>query len=163
MNRLPFRTALALPLLALAAVLGLVNPAAAGPTVPYRDRCEGQLTALIPPTAANPLGTIAGTARGVGTHAGLFTNQGMTNFTADGRVLNGRFTDTAADGSTYSGTYSGTFTPIAPNVFRFNLRVLILRGTGRLAGVTGVVDTVAVANLATGRFHFESVGTLTLP
>ncbi len=150
-------------LAAAALVLLGASPALSGPTVPHKETCDGQLTSVIPPTPENPLGTMTGIGRGNATHVGLYTFRGGHNFTADGRILNGRFVNTAADGSTVSGTYAGTFTPIAPNVFRFNVGVLYLRGTGRLAGVTGSGNVVAVVNVATGQFHYETLATLTLP
>lgn len=150
------------PLTVLAA-LWLAGSAQAGPTVPHKASCDGQLTSVIPPTPTNPLGSMAVTGRGVATHLGGYTFQGTHNFTNDGRILNGQYTNTAADGSTVSGTYAGTFTPIAPNVFRFSVRVLYLSGTGRLAGVTGVCDAVATVNVANGFFHYDELGTWTLP
>jgi hypothetical protein len=151
--------------LALSILSGLALPdsASAGPTVPHRESCDGKLTSVNPPSFTNPLGSMTGTGFGKATHMGLYTFQGNHNFTADGQILNGTYTNTAKDGSTISGTYSGTFTPIAPNVFRFDVRVYYLQGTGRLAGVTGVADVVATVNVATGVFHYETVGTWTFP
>jgi hypothetical protein len=159
MNRSLFRTGLAL----LALVLALPAAALSGPTVPHKESCDGQLTSVTPPSFTNPLGSMAGAGVGVATHLGRYTFQGAHNFTNAGQILNGQFVNTAADGSKISGTYAGTFTPIAPNVFRFNVRVHYLLGTGRLAGVTAVADVVAIVNVATGRFHYDTLGTWTKP
>lgn len=150
--------------IALAAALGFVRVADAGPTVPHRESCNGTLTKVIPPTATS-LGIMEGSGIGVATYMGRYTFAGGHNFTNDGRILNGRFVNTAADGSTVSGTYSGTFTPVPgqPNVFQFNVRVLYLQGTGRHVGVTGVCDVVAIVNLGTGAFHYDTAGVWTLP
>jgi hypothetical protein len=141
--------------------LSLANHASAGPTVPHKERCSGTITSVVP---TSPLPTMFGAGSGVATHMGKYKFDGSHNFNPlTGQILNGQYVNTAADGSTIAGTYSGTFTPIAPNVFRFNVKVLYLKGTGRLAGVTGVADVVAVVNMNTLTFTYETVGTWTLP
>jgi hypothetical protein len=122
---------------------------------------------VINPTAQT-LGTMKFIAQGNATQMGNYSQVGGHNFTAPnaqgvGQVVNGVFTSTAADGSTISGTYSGTYTVLPNNQIRFNVRALWLSGTGRLAGVTGQADVVALMNATTGTFHYEDSGTWTLP
>jgi hypothetical protein len=152
--------------LILAAVLGLVfaTPALAGPTVPHKESCDGNLTRVVNPPGPPPaVGIMDFAGSGVATHMGRYSIMGSHNFTTTGQVLGGRFVSTAADGSTIAGSYAGNFTPIAPNVVRFNVHVLYTTGTGRLAGVTGSADVVAVVNLATAKFHYDTLGTWTFP
>ncbi len=165
MNRLT-RSALALPLLALAAVLAFVSPARAARVVPHKEKCAGTLTAVLPPSATLPLPSLQFAGVGMATHLGRYRITGSNQFNPQtGEVLNGQFTSVAADGSTISGTYAGTFREIAPNVVQFNVRVLYLRGTRRLAGVTGVADTVAVLNgVSTGStFTYTTNGFFRMP
>jgi hypothetical protein len=142
--------------------LVLVGPAAAGPTVPHKESCDGQLTQVIQPSPKGP-GTMNFVGKGVATHMGSYSIIGGHNFTNDGQVLNGRFTSTAADGSTISGVYFGTFTPIGGTRVRFNVTAVYQTGTGRLAGVTGRGAVVAVLDLSTGLFHYDTLGTWTFP
>jgi hypothetical protein len=74
----------------------------------------------------------------------------------------GYFTSTAADGSTISGNYAGTY-QIIGNQVRYNVTANWVTGTGRLAGVTGTASVVALLNATTGTFHYDDVGTWTLP
>jgi hypothetical protein len=148
-----------------AVLVGLVltAPAAAGPTVPHKESCSGTITGL----TVN--GQIAAqTFAGVGnaTHLGRYRISGGHQLNlATGQVLNGRFTSIAADGSTISGSYSGTFTEISPGVFQFKVHVLYTTGAGRLAGVTGAADTVAIVNGSApgSTFTYSTLGTLTFP
>ncbi len=119
------------------------------------------LTNVVPPTADAP-GEMDFVGQGEATHMGKYRIVGGHSFTLDGN-LQGSFTSTAADGSTISGTYEGVFFPIGPDLFQFEVSVQYLRGTGRLAGVTGQADTVAVLDAATGIFHYDTDGTWTLP
>ena len=75
----------------------------------------------------------------------------------------GSFTSTAADGSTISGIYYGTFAPIGGGLFEFNVTAEWLVGTGRLEGVTGIGDVVAVLDGATGLLHYDTDATWDLP
>jgi hypothetical protein len=134
----------------------------------HRESTDGQVTRLDNPTAENPLGTMDWTAAGQATHMGSYTEAGSHNFTAPnaagvGQVLNGTFTSTAEDGSTISGTYFGTYTILPDDMARFNVTALWQRGTGRLAGVTGRAEVVALMEVSAGTFHFDTNGTWTFP
>jgi hypothetical protein len=134
----------------------LALPAVAGPTVPHKESCDG--------TVAFPVaGTLTFSGQGVATHMGRYAISGGNQTTADGRVINGTFTSVAADGSTISGVYSGTYTPLPNNRVRFDVTALWLQGTGRLAGVTGRAGVVAVLDLTTNTFHYDTLGTWTFP
>ena len=148
-------------LLAVAASLSLVTAVLAGPTVPHKESCNGTLTNVIPPTESSP-GRMDFVGKGVATHTGKYQIVGGHDFTPDGN-LEGTFTSTAADGSTISGMYEGTFAPIGGTLFQFNVTVVWTNGTGRLEGVTGIADVVAVLDAATGEFHYDGDGTWTLP
>jgi hypothetical protein len=135
----------------------------AGPTIPARGTANGQVTAQTNPTPENPVGRQEYVATGVGTMIGRYTQQGVTLFSLDGKVT-GTYVQTSADGATSSGRYSGTFAPIpgTPN-FRFDVVVIIEGGTGRLAGITGRLNTTAILNGLTGAFQSQSSGVLVLP
>jgi hypothetical protein len=142
-------------------------PALAGPIVPYKDSASGIVTALVLTSPTTATQSVAAT--GVATHLGRFQSVGTHTLTdvglPTGDVLNGQFTTVAADGSTISGTYSGKRTSIAPGVNRFDLTFLVLQGTGRLAGVTGTIQTVIMADGPSpgSPFTYASLGTLTFP
>jgi hypothetical protein len=142
-------------------------PVLAGPTVPYKDHASGtaEVIGVIHP-GPPPILEIRIHGFGEGTHLGHFefTGTHILNFQTM-EVEDGEFTFTAADGSTISGIYFGPFTQTAPDVRRNDLTVLILEGTDRLAGVTGIVQTVVIV-VGTGPtfdFTWTSEGFLTFP
>src|SRR5262245_61655945 len=132
--------------LGIASTLCFTQPAAAGPTVPHKETSDGTVTFTAPDAL-----TFKGPA--LATHLGRYSTSGGNQTTADGRIINGTFKSIAADGSTISGTYSGTFTPLANNKVRFNVDAVWVRGTGRLAGVTGRGSVVAIVDLNTNTYH----------
>ena len=145
----------------LAIILAFANvpiQAAGAAIVPHRERCAGTLTNV-------SAGKLAFAGEGVGTHFGKYTIVGTNEFDNAGNVLNGKFSTTTSDGSKISGTYSGTYTPLASGEVRFDVRVFWLNGTGRLAGVTGEADVVALLDsVSTGAgFEYITRGTLALP
>ncbi len=105
-------------------------------TVPHHEHCTGTLTAIAP-------GTMFFAGTGVATHFGQYSIEGSHDFDDQGNVFNGKFTSTAADGSTLSGIYSGTYTPLPDDTFSFDVHALWLEGTGRLEDVTGEANVVA--------------------
>jgi hypothetical protein len=147
--------------LASLALLVFVLPVLAGPTVPHKESCDGVLTNVIPPSADAP-GEMDFVGVGKATHMGQYHIVGGHLFTPEGDLV-GAFTSTAADGSTISGTYEGVFFPIGGTLYQFEVSVDYLVGTGRLAGVTGHAETVAILDAATGEFHYDTLGTWTLP
>jgi len=143
---------------ALIACLCLAGRTSAGPTVPHKEHCTGTLTDVFP-------GTLFFAGKGTATHFGKYSIEGSNDFDDEGNVLNGEFTTTAADSSTISGIYEGTYTPLPDGSVRFDVHVLWLTGTGRLAGVTGEADVVAFLDgVAPGAaFEYFTRGTLTFP
>ena len=145
----------ALALVALS-VLGFAGPAPAGPSVPYRESCNGSVAFPSP-------GVLTFSGRGVASIMGRYAISGGNQITADGRIINGTFTSMAADGSTISGIYFGTFRNLPNNLVRFDVTAVWQQGTGRLAGVTGRAAVVAIVNLNNNTFHYDTLGTWTLP
>jgi hypothetical protein len=148
-------------LLTLVAGLGLAGPAVAQ-TVPHKERCAGTITTV-------DLGPHGGTLRFAGTgratHFGHYAITGSNDFDDQGTVLNGQFTTTAADGSTIAGMYAGTYTPLPSGQVRFDVHVCWVTGTGRLAGVTGEANVVAILDgvAPNAAFQYVTDGTLTFP
>jgi hypothetical protein len=158
MNRFTPLRRIALAVLALVGSLTLAASAGAGPTVPHKERCAGTIRAVLP-------GTLFFAGEGNATHFGEYSIVGSNDFDADGNVLNGEFITTAADGSTISGVYEGTYTPLPNGQVRFDVHVLWLEGTGRLEGVTGEGDVVAILDgvAPDAAFTYQTLGTLTFP
>lgn len=127
-------------------------------TVPHKERCAGTITSVVP-------GTLHFAGQGNATHFGKYSITGSNDFDDQGNVLNGQFTTTTADGSTISGVYEGTYTPLPGGKVRFDVHVLWLEGTGRLEGVTGEADVVAILDgvEAGAGFTYTTLGTLTFP
>jgi hypothetical protein len=132
--------------------------AAQAQTVPHKEHCTGTLVEVVP-------GTLFFAGEGHATHFGDYSITGSNDFDDQGNVTNGQFTTVAADGSTISGTYEGTYTVLADGKIQFKVHVLWLEGTGRLEGVTGEADTVAILDgLEPGAaFEYDTKGTLTFP
>jgi hypothetical protein len=141
-------------------ILSLASVASAGPTIPYKARAKGVAIMTAP-------GKIEFQAEGRATHLGRYTDAGRHDFAftspTQGVITNGSFTTTAANGATISGTHSGTFEVISPTLIRFNVTVQWQKGTGRLRGVTGTAEVVAVWDITTGEFHYDKTGTWTRP
>jgi hypothetical protein len=144
--------------LAAVGLLSLAVPAAAGPTVPHKESCDGAVSFPSP-------GVLTFSGRGVATHMGRYNISGGNQITGDGRIINGTFTSIAADGSTISGTYSGTYVNLPNNRVRFDVTVHWLPSTGtrRLAGVSGVASVVALLDLNSNTYHYDTLGTWTFP
>ena len=148
--------------LSIAIGLSLTGPAAAQ-TIPHFESCDGQLTSITAPKGMTP-GTMTGVGQGTATTMGKYQFMAAHNFTNDGKILNGKGFNIAADGATIKTRYSGTFGPTnVANVVWIKVRAEYYDGTGRLAGVTGVADVVATLNFATGLFHYDTAGTWKLP
>jgi hypothetical protein len=141
--------------------------------VAYRDHASGMsvVTGLAPPPLVGFSVALNGT--GEATHLGRFeaTATQVLNL-ANGKISNGQFIYTAADGSTLSGTYSGmTTTPDPVTGQRRNDLVLqFVEGTGRLDRVKGgtaqttvFVTPVPGVSPPTFTFAYTSEGYLTFP
>jgi hypothetical protein len=137
-----------------ASVQSLAKPV----TLPHKERASGTVTAVAP-------GFQAFSGSGTATHFGRYTQVGNHNFDEFGNVLNGVFTTTTADGSTISGTYAGTYTLLPSGNVRFDVHPIWVQGTGRLAGVTGEGDVVAIlTGVEVGdTFTYKTTATLTFP
>ncbi len=146
-------------LIAAVMVVATLAAAAAPPNpVPHKEQASGTLIDLQP-------GTMIITGQGVATHFGLYTIEGSHDFDDQGNVTNGQFTTTTADGATISGTYSGTYFGLPSGQVQFDVHAFWLEGTGRLEGVTGQGDVVAILDaVATGaEFEYETIGELMFP
>jgi hypothetical protein len=130
--------------------------------VPHQERSQGTLTSVTD-------GHLEFAGTGNATHFGNYTQTGGNDFvfvTATmGLVQKGKFTTTAADGSTITGIYCGTFTVHAPNLIEFDVTAVWQSGTGRLSGVTGQADVVAFLDGVALGAHYEYTdsGFLTFP
>jgi hypothetical protein len=134
----------------------------------HLESVDGQTISVIPPSETNPYTHMIGAGEGWATQLGHYKETFSHDITAPdaeghGLILHGRFTSTAADGSTITGTYSGTYTLLANNMVRFNVTPVWVEGTGRLAGITGQGTAVAVLNMTTGAFHVDTVALWRLP
>lgn len=74
----------------------------------------------------------------------------------------GEFTNTFADGGSFSGTYSGAATPtLNPAVFQIDAQWMVTGGTGSFASATGGGTASGQANLQTGAGSITLEGTIT--
>lgn len=145
-------------LASLMILAGIHASAFASVTVPHREQCSGTLTAVAP-------GSLSFAGRGVATHFGQYTITGSNDFDDQGNVLNGQFTTVTSDGSSITGNFSGTYTLLSSGQVRFDVIVHWVAGSGRLAGVTGTADVVAILDGVTpgAAFEYETLGALTFP
>src|SRR5262249_21073160 len=132
--------------------------------VPYKEKAGGTINVseFISPTVAVQEFSGSGNA----THVGKYTQTGSHKANLlTGEIYDGEFTSTAADGSTISGIYSGSFTINPDGSVTYEVTAIWLEGTGRLEGVTGIADVVAVATgTAPGStFKYVTDGMWTLP
>jgi hypothetical protein len=141
---------------------------AAGPhNVPHREKSSGTITSVT--TTSTTSGHLEFAGTGTATHFGDYSQEGGNDFvfvtTTMGLVQKGKFTTTAADGSTITGVYSGTFTVHAPNLIEFDVTATWQTGTGRLAGVTGQAVVVAFLNgvFPGASYSYTDEGFLTFP
>ncbi len=143
---------------AVLASLVFVDVASALHAVPMKSKAVGTITSVVP-------GTLSFTESGKATHFGNFSVVGSSDFDLLGNLSNGHFTTTTADGATITGTLSGTYAPQPSGKIQLNVTVVWLEGTGRLAGVTGQANIVALLDaLAPGAaFSYAGLGHLVLP
>ncbi len=149
MNRLSLGIGLAMMValpLAGSAAAGNQRPMAGGFTigvVPAEQRCG---------PAALTLG-FEGT--GIATHLGAFTGGGTncTTFgfiTSDVPIYDGIATFVAADGSTVTTHYSGTQRAPVAGIAAVEATHIVVDGTGRFAGASGVWESAGTIDFATG-------------
>ncbi len=121
--------------LAVAAVLSLAGPTAAGEQVPFKGRLEGDV-AVTP--LAPPFLQVDVEATGKATHLGKFTLDIPHVVNAANGTAIGSYEFTAANGDKVYATFTGTATPTAiPGVLYIEETAIITGGTGRFAGATG--------------------------
>lgn len=151
------RRAFLAPAMAVAAIAATATPSTTV-VVPHFEHCVGTLDTI---TADS----MEFSGRGRATHFGRYWIAGGHDYDQFGNVTNGQFVTTTADGSTIAGTYSGTFTPQADGSIDFEVVVDWLVGTGRLDGVTGHAEVVAVVDSATpgAGLEYFTDGFLTFP
>lgn len=127
-------------------------------TVPYRERSSGTLTDVVP-------GHLSFNGQGRATILGNYTSVGDNSFDDQGHVLDGHITVTTQDNATATGVYSGTYAPLSSGQIQFTVTVTWQSGTGRLTGVTGQADVVALIEAVApgGAFRAEGLGRLVLP
>jgi hypothetical protein len=152
-----FRTLakLALGVFATAILVGVSNASA---EVPLKQKAGGTILSVVP-------GSLTFAAQGKATYFGSYSTTGGANFDLLGNVFGGQLLTTTADGATIQGSISGTYAPLSSGQIQFNLQVTWYSGTGRLAGVTGQADVLAIAEgVAPGAaFQELAFGTLVLP
>jgi hypothetical protein len=137
--------------------LSLVHPGAArAQTTPLKGSGVGQVIFQIDPTPDSP-GVQVYRVDGVATLAGRVTGTGITFFTLGGAV-EGSFVATSANGDTVDGDYAGTWAPVNPTTFRFDVETAWHDGTGRFVGITGESDAVAILDGLTGAFEWTHDG-----
>ncbi len=157
MKRYSFAASLAL---AVAVILGLTGPVAAGEQVPFKGSYEGvdMTTAVNPPYISAEVD-----ATGNATQLGEFTFIEMVTVDTTTRNGTGIFLFAAANGDTVFGTISGqaTFTP--PNVLAISENAIITGGTGRFADATGSFTVARLKNTVTGATAASFEGTISSP
>jgi len=148
-------------LIALALVLSLAGPAAAGEEVPFRGSLEGSAT--ITPTNP-PIVSVHVEATGNGTQLGRFTVEVPHVVNAATRVGSGSYLFTAANADTLTAEFTGqaTLTP-TPGVLTIVETATITGGTGRFAGASGSFISRRVFNQVTGLTTGSFEGTISSP
>ena len=141
----------------VAFVLAAWAASAQAQTVPLFEHCEGTVQSL------GPAGlTFAG--KGRATVFGLYTVEGSATPFPDGTILGGD-TSTTRDGATIKSEFAGVYQVLASGKIEFRVIAHWGQGTGRLAGVTGEAEIVAVLDGVTpgSAFFYDTIGTLTFP
>lgn len=141
-----------------ACVLAAWAASAQAQTVPLFERCEGTVKGF------NAMGELGFAGKGLATVLGLYTVEGSATPLPNGVVFGGD-TSTTKDGATIKSEFIGTYEFLESGKIRFRVAVRWGEGTGRLAGVTGEGEVVALLDgLAPGSaFAYDTVGALTFP
>ena len=129
--------------LALALVLGLIGPLAAGESVPFKGTLAGDVTVTpAPPPLGPPLLSADVEATGNATHLGKFALDIPHLVNPAKGTACGTYTFTAANGDMVFADFAGIATPTAvPGVLYIVETAKITGGTGRFAGATGSFTT----------------------
>jgi hypothetical protein len=145
------RTPLALAIAALA--LATAAPALTADTTPFRASIPITFASAAVPS---PCSLVRVDVHGLGnaTHLGRFESAEWYHCFDPARPLeftDGRYTFTAADGSTIHGSYFGRFLPTSdPSVLSIDGRWTIAGGTGRFRGASGGGVATGTSGAAAG-------------
>ena len=145
---------------AVALVLGLSSPAAAGDQVPFKGGFEGVDT--VTPLAA-PFVAAEVSATGNATRLGKFTLSISATVNRTTGAATGTFEFVAANGDTVFGTLTGQSSPPDAGVLTIEEAFTITGGTGRFAGATGGFTGTRLKNLATDDTIGVFEGTISSP
>jgi hypothetical protein len=128
---------------ALALIAGLsLDSGVLAKSVPHKEKATGTIDSLSFPDPGTAFQEWSGV--GEATQLGRYTQTGSHSIDLATGEVNGEFASTAADGSTISGTYDGRVTEIEPGVYLFDVTAYWLTGTGRLEGITGQAEVLAI-------------------
>jgi hypothetical protein len=156
MNRIKFAKNIAV----LAAVLGFSTVLFAQTYKPFHSKDAGSFAV----SPSNVAGVVLSqdTATGEGTRIGKYKLAASEHIKlSDLLITDGRYTMTAADGSTLSGAYEGNGSPTNQSgVISWEVCGPITSGTGRFAEASGSICFFGSGNLSTGLFSETSVGLL---
>lgn len=153
-------TRLAKTIAVLTAVFGFSTVLFAQTYKPFHSKDAGSFV-VGPPNAAGVV-LSQDTATGEGTRVGKYRLAASERIRlSDLLITHGRYTMTAADGSTLSGAYAGNGSATStPGVISWEVCGPITSGTGRFAETSGAICFFGSGNLATGLFSETSVGLL---
>jgi hypothetical protein len=132
--------------LAVASLVSVVTPVAAGKQAPFKGTLKGVVTR----SGAPPVVSVNINGSGNATRLGHFTVSIPHSVNVVSRTATGEYIFVAANGDTLTATFTGASTPTAdPDVLSIVENATITGGTGRFAGATGsftterLYDTVA--------------------
>jgi hypothetical protein len=117
--------------------------------LPFR----GSITTADQGVVVPPKVLVEGTGEGNATQLGRFTATYSAIADLATPTATGTYTFAAANGDQLFTTFSGTGAPVAPDIVSFTEIIVIVGGTGRLAGATGTLTLrrIGIVNFATGR------------
>jgi len=143
-----------------ACVLAAWAASAQAQTVPLFERCEGTVQSFNPLT-----GELGFAGKGRATVLGLYVVEGSSTaipLSPINGLVSGGDTSTTRDGATIKSEFAGVYEVLDSGKIKFHVFARWGDGTGRLAGVTGEAEVVAVLDgLAPGSaFFYDTIGTL---
>ena len=141
-------------------VLAAWAASAQAQTVPLFEHCEGTVQSLNPATLEL---TFAG--KGRATVLGLYAVEGSSAafpLSPTNGLVRGGDTSTTKSGATIKSEFAGVYAVLDSGKIEFRVTAHWGNGTGRLAGVTGQAEVVALLDgLAPGSaFLYDTIGTL---
>src|ERR1700676_4244373 len=154
------RNKIAKTIAALTAVFGFSTLMFAQEYKPFHSKDAGSFVAS--PSDVPGVLLSQDTATGEGTRIGKYTLSASERIRlSDLLITDGRYTMTAADGSTLSGRYEGNGSATStPGVISWEVCGPVTSGTGRFEEARGAICFFGSGNLATGLFNEVSVGLL---